>query len=77
MFLINSFSQWDIFFVPTCTASLFTANKQDGRSTGIEGIKDSIRFPFMLDSQLPYCAELGPFDIRTVGVRQMRPLFFQ
>jgi hypothetical protein len=31
----------------------------------------------MLNSQLPYCAVLGPFDIRTVWVRQMRTFFFQ
>jgi hypothetical protein len=67
----------DHLFVPAAISSLVSAEQQQCRTGGIEGVKDAIGPPLMLNSQLPHVAEFRPLDSAAVGEAESWPSFHQ
>lgn len=64
MFFQEGFGSRYHSLVPAIIPSLVTAQEQQGGTTGIESVEDSVWPPGVLDTQLAELAEARAFDLR-------------
>ena len=63
MFVIESICNWNVLFVPAIISSLRSSKQENGDSSGVEGVENSVGPTPVLDAELPHVAVPGSGDI--------------
>src|SRR5919106_5240959 len=75
--IVEPVGMQDVLFVPSVLTGFVAAKKQDRHPARIEGVKDTIRSPLMLNAQLAHVSMLGTNDLRAIRERQVGALKLQ